>query len=271
LPSEGPAFGSMDTPMNNTLNAAGAVGVTGWALSSVGIGTVGVWRDPVNGETPAANGLVFLANATQIVGARPDVAAAYPNYPDNNWGWGVQVLTNELPGTNNLPLGNGTYTFHALAVDNDGYSTDVGAATISVNNTASALPFGTIDTPTQGGMASGTAFVNFGWAVTPLPSSIPTDGSTIGVYIDNVLVGHPVYNNYRMDIATLFPGLANSAGAVGYYLIDTTQFTNGLHTISWTVTDSAGHASGLGSRFFNIQNVPVTATQESSPRRAVQK
>jgi hypothetical protein len=116
------------------------------------------------------------------------------------------------------------------------------------------LPFGTVDTPTQGGTASGTTFVNFGWALTPNPNIIPIDGSSIWVFIDNLPVGHPVYNNYRADIASLFPGLQNSMGAVGYYYIDTTTLSDGIHTISWTATDSAGHAQGLGSRFFNVQN-----------------
>jgi len=68
------------------------------------------------------------------------------------------------------------------------------------------------------------------------------------VYIDNVAVGHPVYNNFRSDIASLFPGLNNSNGAVGYYMIDTTKLSNGLHSIAWSVLDNAGHSGGIGSR-----------------------
>jgi hypothetical protein len=75
-------------------------------------------------------------------------------------------------------------------------------------------------------------------------------------------MGHPVYNNYRADIATLFPGYKNSGvlgmpadgGAIGYFRIDTTQLSNGLHTISWGARDNAGHGNGLGSRFFLVQN-----------------
>jgi hypothetical protein len=96
--------------------------------------------------------------------------------------------------------------------------------------------------------------VNFGWVVTPQPNIVPINGFTISVFIDNLPVEHPVYNNYRADIATLFPGLQNSEGAVGYYYIDTTTLTNGLHTIAWVATDSAGHATGLGSRYFTVQN-----------------
>src|SRR5205085_10446434 len=114
-------------------------------------------------------------------------------------------------------------------------------------------PFVTIDTPAQGATVSGTV-VNFGWALTPQPASIPTDGSTIGVFVDGAFIGHPTYNQFRSDIATLFPGYANSNGAVGFLSIDTTAYADGMHTISWSVTDNQGAASGLGSRYFTIRN-----------------
>jgi len=250
---EAAPFGNLDTPKNGTTNASGAVAVTGWALSPIALGSIGIWRNPVNGEGTGANGLVFVVNTDQVAGARPDIAALYPNYPNNNYGWGVQVLTNELPGTGGLPLGNGSYTFHALAVDNDGLTTDIGQTSITVDNTTSKLPFGTIDTPVAGGTVSGS-YVNFGWVLTPEPANIPISGSTIEVYIDNIAVGHPVYNNYRSDIATLFPDYANSNGAVGYFVINTKNYSNGLHTIYWIVTDSLGNANGLGSRYFTISN-----------------
>jgi hypothetical protein len=37
-------------------------------------------------------------------------------------------------------------------------------------------------------------------------------------------------------------------------VIDTTKLANGLHTISWLVTDSAGVSEGIGSRFFTVNN-----------------
>jgi hypothetical protein len=95
---------------------------------------------------------------------------------------------------------------------------------------------------------------NFGWALTPPPAAIPTDGSTIWVYVDGVPLGHPVYNNYRSDIATLFPGYTNSAGAIGYYQLDTTALANGMHEIAWSVTDNLGRVNGIGSRYFWVLN-----------------
>jgi hypothetical protein len=72
--------------------------------------------------------------------------------------------------------------------------------------------------------------------------------------VDSVPVGNPVYNNFRQDIYNLFPDYINSDGAVGYYYLDTTQYTNGVHTIVWSAEDDQGAAVGLGSRYFDIQN-----------------
>jgi hypothetical protein len=127
------------------------------------------------------------------------------------------------------------------------------------------LPFGAIDTPVQGGEISGSGYFNFGWALTPLPNSIPTDGSTLGVWLDGALIGHPTYNNYRGDIATLFPGYANSNGAVGVFTLDTTGYFNGVHTIAWSVRDNAGNEDGIGSRYFSILNIGTPSPQSEPP------
>ena len=131
---------------------------------------------------------------------------------------------------------------------------DLGTRSISVDNAHASKPFGTIDTPVQGGTVAGNAYVNFGWALTQTPHVIPVDGSTITVVLDGVAVAHPTYNQFRSDIASLFPGLANSNGAVGFYYIDTTQLANGVHNLSWSVVDNAGHSDGIGSRYFTVAN-----------------
>lgn len=248
-------FGTVDTPTNNSTGLNGAIGVTGWALCNDQVPSVAIWREPVTGEAQGA--LVFIGNATSVSGSRPDVAAAYPTYEFNTrGGWGYAILTNELPASagGSNPIGNGTYQLHAIATNLQGQAVDIGHTTVSVDNKDSLLPFGTIDTPAQGATISGALYYNFGWVVTPKPATIPVNGSTIWVFIDGVRVGHPVYNNYRVDIATLFPGLNNSNGAVGYYPINTTLLTNGVHTIAWSVADNDGHSAGIGSRYFTVQN-----------------
>ena len=262
----GPPFGSFDTPANNTTGVAGALPVTGWALDNIEATNVGIWREPVTGETAQSNGLVFVGDAVFVSGARPDVQATFPNSPFNyRGGWGYMLLTNFLPNASGSgALGNGTYKLHALITNASGQTLDLGAHAITVDNVHAAKPFGTIDTPAQGGTGSGNAYVNFGWALTQNPYVIPTNGSTITVILDGVPVGHPTYNQFRSDIANLFPGLANSNGAVGFFFIDTTTLANGVHTISWNVFDNAGRGDGIGSRYFTVantgtgSNVPAT-------------
>ena len=260
-PPPAPPFGSFDTPANNTKNVSAAIGVTGWALDAIGISKVDIWREPVGSEP---QGLVYVGDAVFVPGARPDVAGSFPTYPRANWaGWGYLLLTNFLPNANgSRGSGNGIYVLHALAHNLAGASVDLGSRTIWVDNTDATLPFGTIDTPGQGAAVFGNAYVNFGWALTPMPGMIPLDGTTITVNVDGVTIGNPTYNQFRGDIASLFTGFANSNGAVGYMYLDTTKMTNGLHTISWNVYDNKVRGNGIGSRFFNVFNVGTGLTAD---------
>jgi hypothetical protein len=165
------------------------------------------------------------------------------------------MLTNFLPNQ-----GNGTFTIYAKAMDKEGNEVTLGNKTITCDNANAEKPFGAMDTPTQGGTASGSGFVNWGWALTPRPNMVPMDGSTIQVWVDGVSLGSPVYNKYREDIATLFPGYNNSEGAGGYFYLDTTVYMNGIHTISWSVEDSASNRDGIGSRYFTVINVDTASS-----------
>jgi len=250
-----PPFGVVETPPNGQSGIEGSVAVTGWVLDDVGVDAVKIYREPVGGEPAGPNGLVYIGDAVFVEGARPDVEQAYPALPWNyRAGWGYMMLTNFLPNQ-----GNGTFQIYAIAQDREGHLVVLDSRTITCNNAGAVLPFGAIDTPTQGGEASGSDFVNFGWALTPLPKRIPVDGSTILVWIDGLPRGNPVYNNYRSDIATLFPTYLNSQAAVGYFYIDTTTYTNAVHTIAWSVQDSGGVGNGIGSRYFSILNTGVSS------------
>jgi len=61
-------------------------------------------------------------------------------------------------------------------------------------------------------------------------------------------------------------------GAVGYYVLDTRKYKDGLHTISWLVRDSAGHTEGIGSRYFSVLNSssgdPAQQDTETAKTRA---
>lgn len=254
-----PPFGVFATPTDGETGITGATPVTGWVLDDIEVTKVEIWRDSVAGEA-STNGFVFIGNAVFVEGARPDIEVIWPEYPVNHSaGWGYMLLTNFLPNK-----GNGTYKLHAIAGDVDGHSISLGSITISCDNDNAVKPFGTVETPAQGGEASGIG-LNWGWVLTPQPNEVPKDGSTISVYIDSDIKGTlDVYDLYRSDVSKNFPRLKNSDGPFGYWTFDTTSYENGVHTIYWVAYDDAGNGEGIGSRYFTIVNLGASSTQTLS-------
>lgn len=233
-----PPFGEFATPTDGSTGSS-SIPVTGWVLDDVEVMSVKIY-----------NGADYIGDAVFVEGARSDIEQAYSSHPKNyQAGWGYMLLSNFLPNG-----GNGTYTLYARATDSSGKVVSLGSKTVHINNASAVKPFGAIDSPAQGGTVSGNKFTNSGWVLTPLPNKIPVNGSTISVYIDGVKLGTANYNGYREDIATLFPGYANSGGASAWLKFDTTDYSNGIHSIYWIAEDDAGNADGIGSRFFTVQN-----------------
>ena len=244
------AFGALDSPADNATGVTGSLAMTGWALDDVEVTSVKIFRDAVSGEVP---GLVYIGDSTLVDDARPDVAAAFPTYPESyRAGWGYLILTNMLPS-----LGNGTFRLSAYAYDADGHATLLGSRTVTCTNSTATVPFGAIDTPAPGGTVSGSNYTSFGWVLARAPrrADVPGGGSTT-VLIDGTAVGSPSGWSARSDLTGLFPaaqypGVTNAAAAYGF---DTTTLANGVHTMAWVVTDDRGNAAGIGSRYFRVFN-----------------
>jgi CSLREA domain-containing protein len=281
VPATGPAsppFGSFDTPAGDATMLAGSFGLTGWALDNIGVKRVELWRDLQTGETtppflsPASDprhGKVFIATATFVDGARPDVEMLYSTAPmSDRAGWGYLLLSYGLASR-----GNGTYNLYAFAFDQEDNVATLGVKTVIVNNAAATKPFGNVDMPAGAATVSGTA-VNFGWALTPNVSGSPAcriPASGVQVSIDSGPLQPVVYGDARSDIAAAFPGFSNSDGAGGHYILDTTLLANGRHTLDWVITDDCNRSDGIGSRFFTVSNgaslvaspAPPSALRES--------
>jgi hypothetical protein len=231
-------FGFFETPGDGA-EVMGNVPVTGWALDDIEVISVKLYREF------GAN-LIYMGDALFVEGARPDVAQVYPQYPfSSRAGWGFMLLTNSLMDDN--------YVLHAIATDKEGNNVTLGTKIITIINATAVKPFGDIDIPTQGGTAYGSDYSIQGWALTPLPKTIPSDG--IDLYVDGVNLGKATYGYYREDIYELFPDYNNSDGAGFYYDLNTIGCDNGLHTIHCIATDDEGKADGIGSRYFNIWNL----------------
>jgi hypothetical protein len=265
-----PPFGSFDSPVGDSTVLAGSIGITGWALDNVAVSRVELWRDLQPGETtpPFAstpsdprNGKIFISNATFVEDSRPDIETLYPALPFNfRGGWGYLLLTWGL-----WNQGNGTYTLHAFALDQDGSLATLGSKTIVVNNSTATRPFGSIDTPDIGGEASGP---NFGWALTPKVAGAATckiQPGGVQVSIDSGPLQPVVFGDVRTDIAGAFAGFSNAAAAGGHYIFDWSTLTTGAHTIGWLVTDDCNRADGIGSRFFSVTNVTSLTAAATTP------
>lgn len=255
-------FGSFDIPADHG-TVAGSIAISGWALDDIGINRVKLYSE----DTGAAPGeLVYIGDAVFIEGARPDVEAAYPGYPLNHKaGWGYMMLTNALNPRQNPAK---VFKIHVVITAADEEEVSLGAKTVIIDNRDAVKPFGAMDLPGQGGIASGSSYRNQGWVLAPPghdpanPDKIPEDGSTIVLYLDGKKQEQgAAYDIFRADIAALFPGYANSEGAQAEFVLDTTVLANGLHTISWTAEDSAGHMDGIGSRFFTVRNTAAADTE----------
>ncbi len=260
--------GWFDTPSEGATNLQGSIAVSGWALDTIGIDRVEIWRDLVDGETTPpyygpehpGHGKVYIGNAVFVDASRPDVEYLYGTYPfARRAGWGYLLLSHGL-----WSQGNGTYKLSAFAFSVDDRATVLGTKTITVDNANATQPFGAIDTPGQGETVSGS-FYNYGWALTPVASpTCSMRGGTVQMAIDSGPLQPVMYGDNRPDVAAAFPGLPDSINASGAVWLDTTTLTNGLHQIGWLVTDSCGRQDGVGSRFFNVLNT------EAAPARTAQ-
>lgn len=285
-----PPFGAVDTPLQNATGLSGAIAVTGWALDDVSVARVEIWRgchEGIDRPRLACNAVhpgtlgdyVYIGRASFIAGARPDIEAGIasgalgsPNTPDPyRAGWGYLLLTNALP---NIPAaategGQGTFTLYAFAVDGDGRYRELGARTITLDNNGATRPFGSIDTPDQGGTITEVVTANFGWGMTQAGKCVDTTRtSSYRVFINGVPRTLTPVTNWvaglaRPDLAAAYPGLCNTNNALAAYYLNTSilGLTNGLHTIGWDIYDDNGtpadtsddNVAGVGSRFFTVQ------------------
>jgi hypothetical protein len=250
-----PAFGLLDTPVNNTLGLSGSIAVTGWALDDVEVTEVQVWRDPHPSDPPGAivggaapqGGKVFVGYASLVNGARPDVETLYPNHPfKSRAGWGYLLLTRGL-----IWDGKGPFKLYAIAKDQEGHLSQLGSTTISIDNAPATKPFGAIDTPGQGATASGM-YPNTGWVLTP-NAGASIAAAKVQVAIDGVFLPGTFSMSDRTDISGGFSQFTTTGAGRGLF-IDMTKYGDGPHTIGWLVTDSGGQADGVGSRFFTVAN-----------------
>ncbi len=240
-------------------------------------------RPDVEGAFP------FYPNANRAGWGLQVLTNMLPHVPSQQMIGGQGALTLYAVATDNS--GNKKLLGRSFVANDPAFNTPT---SITLANDTIAKPFGMIDTPAQGQTIGGvyanfgwalTPDTNTVAGAGDI--LIPVNGSTVNVYIDGVLKGPVAYNQCRGNVGNPVPGgvfcnddvasifgnatpqtpltlrssnptrfrnLDAARGAIGAYVLNTNTLSNGLHTISWSVVDSAGRTEGVGSRFFTVSN-----------------
>ena len=254
------AFGVVDTPAQGATGVSGSMAVTGWALDDIQVLRLVISRNAVAGEGASE---IYIGDATFVEGARPDVAAVNPSVPFNTRaGWGYLLLTNMLPNQ-----GNGTFTLHMDAIDAEGNTTRVGSRTFVERQRQRDAAVRRDRHARAGGQ-------RLGHGVRELRLGADAESEE---HPDRRIDDHRLHRWRAVGEARLqqLParrrrrcsrGSPTPTARSGYRTFDTTTFTNGVHTIAWVVSDSAGEAEGIGSRYFTVNN--ILASQRFAPSLA---
>lgn len=219
----------IDRPSPQSAAFSGTVGFGGWAVDvNSPIGTIQVSVDGVS-----------YGNAS-YGGYRPDVCqvlAGRPSCP--NVGWNFLIDTTQLA--------DGAHTLAITGTTAAGQSSTAAASFNVANFTASNPMRVFIDRPSpQSGPFSGSAAFS-GWAISN-NSAI----STVQILVDGAIKGTAT-PGVRSDVCAAFPN-ANGCPNVGWnFVLDTTQLTNGSHTLQVMAISATGER-GTAGESFTVEN-----------------
>jgi uncharacterized protein (TIGR03437 family) len=229
-----PIRGHIDYPVRGS-SLAGVFSVSGWALSA---------SDLVTGVSLLVDGQSF-GNAAYGA-SRPDVCVVYPVSPacngaDDGLGWSASL--------NSGKLSNGNHVLEATVTTAGGHRASL-STTFVVSNALNSRP-AHIDFDVPAGNSNpflGLAVFS-GWAV-----NTSTTVNSLAVAIDGVPYGAATYNLPRPDVCAIYPAAPNCSTGVGWsFGLDTTQLTDGTHTLGITENNADGSFDS-GSITFVVAN-----------------
>ncbi|MBV9612756.1 MAG: hypothetical protein JO091_09790, partial [Acidobacteriaceae bacterium] len=202
--------------------------IGGWAIDDTA---------PISGVSISVDGVPV--GGAPYGNSRPDVCGAFPGRPGcPNVGWTYSLDT--------TALADGMHTLDVIATSITGQHTTA-TTTFQVANLAANPLRITIDVPgSQSAPFSGLATFG-GWSLEEHAAV-----TNVMVSIDGVAAGSATYGVRRDDVCAAGTGVA--CPAVGWtYVLDTTAYANGGHTLEVTATAADGHR-GTASTAFTVGN-----------------
>jgi len=110
------------------------------------------------------------------------------------------------------------------------------------------LPFGFFDGKQGGGNGAAGVVGLIGWA-------LDDNGvEAVDIYVDGVLAGRTLYGFNRPGVGDMFPGFPDGDNAGWVFSLNTTRYTNGLHTVTPRAISAVGEVRDLNSRVFEVLN-----------------
>ncbi|WLF70052.1 N-acetylmuramoyl-L-alanine amidase [Clostridium septicum] len=179
------SLGRIDEPSEGLQVTGDTVTVRGWTVNGSGVKEIKVL---VDGQLKAK---------TNVGQDRPDIANAYPQYPNaGKSGFKVDVNVSDIQ--------NGAKKIVAEVVGNDN-SVYTMERTINVNRKTNTLkPLGRIDEPTDNVVVNGSSLLVRGWAVNQSGVKL------VKIFIDDKIKATIKVGEDRPDIANAYPQYPNA-------------------------------------------------------------
>ena len=224
----------IDAPGAQNSTVIGTTGFSGWALAN---------KSAINAVDILVDSVPY---GTATYGAaRTDICAAYTssNCPDVGWSFSFDTTL----------LANGTHTVAAMAQTAAG-QTYTTSSTFNVANWVASNPMLTsIDVPNNSSAAfNGTAHFG-GWAIDSLSPILQ-----VAVRVDGVSYGLAPYGGMRNDVCGNYSGYPGCPNVGWNFMVDTTQLSDGPHTLAITPLTAAGQSSTTTASF-TVTNLPGNA------------
>jgi len=232
----------IDKPVANGPALTGVAQIGGWAID--GTAAIASVQISIDGA-PQGNAIYG--------GSRTDVCAVYPNHPGcPNVGWNYTL--------NTRLLADGTHTLAVTGITADGQTSTI-TRTIVVSNTSGGTSTRiAIDQPNPtAGPLSGWAALG-GWAIDDKAGI-----SEVDVSVDGTFLSTATYGGIRTDVCTIYPGRQGCPNVGWSYFLDTTQLTDGAHTLQITAKTSSGGITTVSAAFTVSNAVSTTRVFIDTP------
>ncbi|HVN33596.1 MAG TPA: hypothetical protein VMT45_16580 [Thermoanaerobaculaceae bacterium] len=185
----------------------------------------------------------------------PDVRRRYSRFQGEEFPYDPGFVTSFLAS-------NYTDGTHTVAIQVTYSNSDVETLpgiTVNVNNEINQAPIGALDNPGDGNIYVSGVYPVTGWVIDAdgIRSTTASDGKVLAdieVMVDDMVVGQALYPLPRPDVAIAHPDVATGFNSGFQMNLDTTRFTNGVHTISVRVWDTLGMSTVIGSTDVWLEN-----------------